>query len=646
MPQITSNFILRSKLPNFERDSFNSLQAMWEVDSSWIDEGHISFCKEDGNHYIFNSQNGTLFGEARWKKVIDYYQDDIVELVNSDFVHSVNSLSDLLQDGLASSLSLGRLVYVKENNTIYYNTYDSSLAEQTTIYLEGETGWFRPLGPNVDNFVIRAELNDYVKKDELPSIPEYSGVTEERVNELIDEKTGHLADDVVNASNAAAAVSRDLNDYKTLADQKFTSKTYSDSTYATKTGVLDSVTGLNNRITELNTEIESLKDLDHSVFLTKDEASTTYSTIEQVEELDGRVGLDILSVRGDLEQTNDNIKGTQDDLASYKVFVEETYAKPGDITGRLNNYGPSVDHKDRWIGTSVAGALAGQTGGEISKMNLSYSEVFDKMFFQYFVPEATSPGITMKFVDDVIPDWYDEAKRIILVKAGTVGFDGADFTHDDFVNAIIKYPETAPIPDYEKMYTTGIIKSEGFCRIPKDGEWVYYGQEGNKYHVPSILDAGEYRYYVASYFQSGGAVKDNDGNTDKPAWDENKAVESEDFITVNASKPVYYNTRHGIVEMPLMLWKETMSQCTELEPSAIADQSFMVPRKLKALYIWNGVAGDYAKVPMIEYYDEVTNTTNYIPSGFSESIDENGYYTYIYDTTNGHRSGIKIKVEF
>jgi hypothetical protein len=45
-------------------------------------------------------------------------------------------------------------------------------------------------------------------------------------------------------------------------------------------------------------------------------------------------------------------------------------------------------------------------------------------------------------------------------------------------------------------------------------------------------------------------------------------------------------------------------------------------------------------------YNEETNITNYIPSGFSESIDENGYYTYIYDTANGHRSSIKIKVEF
>ena len=632
MPQITSNFIFRSKLPNFERDSFNSLRAMWEVDSSWIDEGHISFCKEDGNHYIFNSQNGTLFGEARWKKVIEYYQNDVVDLVKSDFVHKVDTLSELLRDGLATSLSLGRLVYVKENNTIYYNTYDSSLTEQSTIYLEGETGWFRPLGPNVDNFVTKTELNDYVKKDELPSIPEYSGVTEERVNELIDEKTGHLADDVVNASNAAAAVSRDLNDYKTLADQKFASKTYSDSTYATKTGVLDSVTGLNNRIAELNTEIDALKDLDHSVFLTKEEASTTYSTIEQVEELDGKVGLDILSVRSDLEQTNDNIKGTQDDLEKFKTYVEETYDKPDDIAGRLNNYKPiGTNNDDTWIANEASGSLVGFTGEQLNKMNMSYNEVFDNIFFKRFVPTVSNPSVNVKFVDDVQVDWYDENNRILLVEDGALGYDAGSFTHTNAKDAVIDYPENAPV-DVRK-YTNGVLRSEAFCKEYKDGNWEYTGKDGDIYHVPVTLHSGEYRYHIAAYFEGTGPVLDNIGNIvpDYPGW-KGTPVESKDYITVNVSKPVYYNTKNGIVKAPLMLWTDKMEQCIELLPSGVISQSFSLPRQLQELYIWNDLAGDYARVPT---------------GGFLEEIDENGYYTYMYDSSsNGHRGGIKIKVVF
>lgn len=57
MPQIKSNFILKSKSPNFERDSFETKFAMKDVDSGHMDEGHISYCLEDGKHYVFNSNN-------------------------------------------------------------------------------------------------------------------------------------------------------------------------------------------------------------------------------------------------------------------------------------------------------------------------------------------------------------------------------------------------------------------------------------------------------------------------------------------------------------------------------------------------------------------------------------------------------------
>ena len=68
MPQITSNFIFRSKSPNFERDSFKTWQEMVDVPSSYIDEGHISFCEERGLHYIFKSFDTTDGGVINYKK--------------------------------------------------------------------------------------------------------------------------------------------------------------------------------------------------------------------------------------------------------------------------------------------------------------------------------------------------------------------------------------------------------------------------------------------------------------------------------------------------------------------------------------------------------------------------------------------------
>jgi hypothetical protein len=54
MPQIKSNFTLKSKSPNFERDTFNNRAEMREVNPGHMDDGHISYCKADGVYYVFN----------------------------------------------------------------------------------------------------------------------------------------------------------------------------------------------------------------------------------------------------------------------------------------------------------------------------------------------------------------------------------------------------------------------------------------------------------------------------------------------------------------------------------------------------------------------------------------------------------------
>ena len=90
MPQITSNFIFRSKLPNFERDSFDTMQAMRDVDPSWIDEGHISYCKADGIHYKFSQESGWDTNTGYWRVltptdlVISGYitQEELDEILN------------------------------------------------------------------------------------------------------------------------------------------------------------------------------------------------------------------------------------------------------------------------------------------------------------------------------------------------------------------------------------------------------------------------------------------------------------------------------------------------------------------------------------------------------------------------------------
>lgn len=57
MIQVADNFNYRGKKPNFDRDSFDTLQDMKNYSENSLDDGHISYCKETNKHYKFNSNN-------------------------------------------------------------------------------------------------------------------------------------------------------------------------------------------------------------------------------------------------------------------------------------------------------------------------------------------------------------------------------------------------------------------------------------------------------------------------------------------------------------------------------------------------------------------------------------------------------------
>ena len=65
--KIGANFAYNGKLPNFERDSFETKAAMKAFDENSIDEGHLSYCKEDGNIYQYKHTNTVDTTTGRWR---------------------------------------------------------------------------------------------------------------------------------------------------------------------------------------------------------------------------------------------------------------------------------------------------------------------------------------------------------------------------------------------------------------------------------------------------------------------------------------------------------------------------------------------------------------------------------------------------
>lgn len=71
---IGTNFAYHGKLPNFDRDKFKTKAAMMAFDENSIDEGHLSYCEEDGNVYQYKSANTADATTGKWR----LFKTDIV----------------------------------------------------------------------------------------------------------------------------------------------------------------------------------------------------------------------------------------------------------------------------------------------------------------------------------------------------------------------------------------------------------------------------------------------------------------------------------------------------------------------------------------------------------------------------------------
>lgn len=65
--KIGANLAYNGKLSNFERDSFETKAVMKAFDENSIDEGHLSYCKEDGNIYQYKHTNAVDTTTGKWR---------------------------------------------------------------------------------------------------------------------------------------------------------------------------------------------------------------------------------------------------------------------------------------------------------------------------------------------------------------------------------------------------------------------------------------------------------------------------------------------------------------------------------------------------------------------------------------------------
>lgn len=140
MIQVADNFNYRGKKPNFDRDSFDTLQDTKNYSENSLDDGHISYCKETNKHYKFNSNNQSDSTTGKWveqHEAVPADEEDITEqngtLQLANKTYDKQSFSGLgrvyLRKNIVGNKNVLTQAMINKANTIYVIQYDYDLKE-------------------------------------------------------------------------------------------------------------------------------------------------------------------------------------------------------------------------------------------------------------------------------------------------------------------------------------------------------------------------------------------------------------------------------------------------------------------------------------------------------------------------------------
>lgn len=140
MIQVADNFNYRGKKPNFDRDSFDTLQDMKNYSENSLDDGHISYCKETNKHYKFNSNNQSDPTTGKWveqHEAVPADEEDITEqngtIQLANKTYDKQSFSGLgrvyLRKNIVGDKNVLTQAMINKANTIYVIQYDYDLKE-------------------------------------------------------------------------------------------------------------------------------------------------------------------------------------------------------------------------------------------------------------------------------------------------------------------------------------------------------------------------------------------------------------------------------------------------------------------------------------------------------------------------------------
>lgn len=196
--KIGANFAYNGKLANFERDSFKTKAAMKTFAENNIDEGHLSYCEEDGKTYQYKSANSIDAVTGRWR----VFKTDIVvdAALNGTSTNAIQNKAVYEAFQLkADKTQLNDYLAKTEAGTTYatkdsLNNEVNQLVEEINLKLDDTVA--------ASTYLRKDDANTtYAKKSDISNVYKFKGT---KTNYADLPTTGVVTGDVWNITNADA----------------------------------------------------------------------------------------------------------------------------------------------------------------------------------------------------------------------------------------------------------------------------------------------------------------------------------------------------------------------------------------------------------------------------------------------------------
>lgn len=364
---IGDNFKYQANKPNFERDSFATLEAMKAYPETSIDDGHLSYCAETNKHYKFLSSNTVDETTGKWREFettvgnsfpsdgiegqylkksntgVKWDDGDVFYLNSMDFDSS--SVTQDTYNKLVNAITNNKIIYIVsnfggENRAI--STIESYYNENIGITIDAL----------MDDVISTVHINPdlTVKKEVKESIP----VATTNTNGLMSAEDKTKLDSVSNNANnythpAGSAASKSLGLYKISTDSTSHVKSVSAVTKSdiTSLGIPAQDTTYNNA-TQSTAGLMSAADKEKLDSLNVDGGSTIVT--------------DERALKGSTMRFNGFVNGvtiTQTGVNEWDGIVYDTsinkfLAKKGTLTPTYHNVWSGMDaYMSDELGTSI-----------------------------------------------------------------------------------------------------------------------------------------------------------------------------------------------------------------------------------------------------------------------------------------------------